>query len=119
MRLKPPGKKEVKLLFERFAQRVFETAYFVLRDRTLAEDVVQETFLTAMTKLGNLRDPLKVEAWLVRVTVNKARSELRKRKRSSPCLSPPAFASLTEEALLVSEEKMRLQAALEALPGKY
>ncbi|MEW6182459.1 MAG: sigma-70 family RNA polymerase sigma factor [Bacillota bacterium] len=116
--LKPFDGNEIKSLFERFARRVFEAAYFVLQDRTMAEDVMQETFLTAMTKLRNPQDPLKIEAWLIRVAMNKARSELRKRKKKIPLLFP-VVANLTEEGFITKEEKKQVQVAVEALPAKY
>jgi len=109
---------EIKSLFERFAQRVFEAAYFILRDRTMAEDVMQETFLTAMTKLRNPQDPLKIEAWLIRVAMNKARSELRRRNKKIPLLFP-VVANLTEEDLITEEEKKYVQVTVEALPVKH
>jgi len=109
---------EIKSLFERFTQRVFEAAYFILRDRTMAEDVMQETFLTAMTKLRNPQDPLKIEAWLIRVAMNKARSELRRRNKKIPLLFP-VVANLTEEDLITEEEKKYVQVTVEALPVKH
>ncbi|MEW6772194.1 MAG: sigma factor, partial [Bacillota bacterium] len=78
-KMRPLDSIELKFFFELFAQRVFQAAYFILRDRVLAEDVMQETFLVAVEKLGDLRDPAKIEIWLTRIAVNKALNERRKR----------------------------------------
>jgi RNA polymerase sigma-70 factor (ECF subfamily) len=45
-----------------------------------ADDVVQDTFVTAFAKLGTVREPAALRGWLVRVAVHLARRRLRKRK---------------------------------------
>jgi RNA polymerase sigma-70 factor (ECF subfamily) len=47
-----------------------------------AEDLVQETYLRAMDRLGQLRDPSLFEAWVARMALNEARTFWRRRKRS-------------------------------------
>jgi RNA polymerase sigma factor (sigma-70 family) len=44
-----------------------------------AEDVVQETYLRARERLGQLRNPRAFEAWLIRIALNEARSIARRR----------------------------------------
>lgn len=46
-----------------------------------AEDLVQETYLRARSRLEQLRDPDLLEAWLARVALNEARSLVRKNNR--------------------------------------
>jgi RNA polymerase sigma-70 factor (ECF subfamily) len=67
----------VGLLYQWYGGKIYQAAYYLLNDQHLAEDVVQETFLTVMNKLGTLRDPAKVEAWLVRAAINKSYDLLR------------------------------------------
>ena len=62
----------IELLYRWYGRKVYQAACHVLNDQRLAEDVVQETFLTAMSKLDTLRDPAKAEAWLVRTAINKS-----------------------------------------------
>ncbi|HEX7122708.1 MAG TPA: RNA polymerase sigma factor [Gemmatimonadaceae bacterium] len=47
-----------------------------------AEDLVQETYLRAVDRLGQLRDPSLFEAWLARIALNEARTFWRRRKRA-------------------------------------
>lgn len=37
-----------------------------------AEDVVQDTYLTARARIGQLRDPAAIEAWLARICVHRS-----------------------------------------------
>lgn len=46
-----------------------------------ADDVVQETYLRARDRIGQLRNPAAFEAWLVRIALNEARSVARRRAR--------------------------------------
>ncbi|MEW6448988.1 MAG: RNA polymerase sigma factor [Bacillota bacterium] len=110
--------EKLKLLFELFAQRVFQAAYFVVRDRTLAEEIMQATFLVAMEKLGHLRDPAKIEIWLIRIAINKALNELKKRNTRVIFKNiPNTVGNPTEEIVLAEEEKEHLHKAIEELPA--
>jgi RNA polymerase sigma factor (sigma-70 family) len=62
--------------------RVRAYALSMLRDRTAAEDVVQETFLRVQRGLATLREPEKVTAWVLRITHNLCLDHLRGRQGS-------------------------------------
>jgi RNA polymerase sigma-70 factor (ECF subfamily) len=53
----------------------------LLRDRGLAEDVVQEAFMKALRALPDFEGRSSLESWLHRITVNTALSKLRQVKR--------------------------------------
>jgi RNA polymerase sigma-70 factor (ECF subfamily) len=46
-----------------------------------ADDVVQDTYLMARARAGQLRDPLAVEAWLARICVHRSFRVNRRRRR--------------------------------------
>ena len=60
-------------------------AYNVLGDTHLAQDVVQEAFLTAYQKIDQLRDPAAFPAWLKRIVLTYCNRVMR---RKSPYLLP-------------------------------
>jgi RNA polymerase sigma-70 factor, ECF subfamily len=68
------------------ADRLYSTAYLVLRDRALAEDAVQEGLVRAWTELPRLRDRERFEAWTRRIVLRQALDEAR-RVRSRPRLA--------------------------------
>jgi RNA polymerase sigma-70 factor (ECF subfamily) len=72
-------------LYERFKDTVYRTAFFVTRNSGDAEDAVQETFLDVMRALPNYRveGPARFETWLYRVTVNRCRSRMRRKRAPS------------------------------------
>ena len=53
----------------------------LLRDRGLAEDVVQESFIRAFRGLAEFEGRSSLQSWLHRITVNTAISKLRQLKR--------------------------------------
>ncbi|WP_079477094.1 RNA polymerase sigma factor [Halobacillus salinus] len=52
----------------------------MVRDRLLAEEIVQDTFVQAFRKIEQLEDGSKLKSWLTSIAFNKCRSELRKQK---------------------------------------
>jgi len=72
-------------LYDRFKDYVYRVALFVTRDGAAAEDVVQETFLDVLRALPNYRveGPARFETWLYRVTVNRCRSLMRRKRLPS------------------------------------
>jgi RNA polymerase sigma-70 factor (ECF subfamily) len=56
-------------------------AYRILRDADLADDAVQNAFITAWRQLGSLRDPDRFEPWLHRTLVHACYREARRGKR--------------------------------------
>ena len=65
--------------FEAVRRRLIAICRTVVQDD--ADDVVQETYLRARDRIGQLRDPSAFEAWLVRIALNEARSLARRRAR--------------------------------------
>ncbi len=65
-------------LYDRHAQAVFAAAMRVSRDRGIAEEVVQETFLTVWNR-AELFDPSRgtLSAWLLTIARNRAIDRLR------------------------------------------
>lgn len=59
-------------LFERFRASVLARARQRHRDAQEAEELVQEVFLHALRKIGQLREPACFGAWLHRITVRVA-----------------------------------------------
>ncbi|MBX7247501.1 MAG: RNA polymerase sigma factor [Caulobacteraceae bacterium] len=52
-------------------------------DPAEADDLAQETFLTAWSTLGRLRDQVKVRTWLCGIAFRKAQTAMRSRSRAA------------------------------------
>src|SRR6476619_2560695 len=69
---------EIVSRYHRDLQRV---AYTICRDPALAEDAAQATWAIAWRRLREVRDPDRLQAWLVAVAANEARRSVRSRRR--------------------------------------
>ncbi len=49
---------------------MFNTALRIVKDSFEAEDIMQDAFLTAFTKLDSLKDNVTFGAWLKRIVIN-------------------------------------------------
>ena len=67
-------------LIGKYQNRLFHSMTQVLRNSTDAEDIVQEAFVKAFTKLSTFRGGSQFYTWLYRIAHNSAISQIRKRK---------------------------------------
>jgi len=67
-------------LTARHEQRVFSLARRMLRQEQDAEDVTQQTFLSALEHLGGFRAEASFSTWLLRIATHAALKIIRKRK---------------------------------------
>ncbi|MGB0981534.1 MAG: RNA polymerase sigma factor [Winogradskyella sp.] len=57
-------------VYNRYNNAMYNTAIRIVKDSFKAEDIMQESFLTAFTKLKTLKDTSVFGAWLKRIVVN-------------------------------------------------
>ena len=67
-------------LFEAYADRIYRLALSLLRDPSAAEDIVQETFVSAITHLDRFEGRSSLGTWLYRVGYNASLDWLRRRR---------------------------------------
>ena len=67
-------------LTHRYEQRVYSLALRMLRQEQDAEDVTQQTFLSALENLGGFRGDASFATWLLRIATHAALKVIRKRK---------------------------------------
>ena len=65
-------------LLERHRSRLHAIALSMLGHGAPAEDAVQDAFLVALRRIGELRDPAAAGAWMVTILVNVCRAQLRR-----------------------------------------
>ena len=114
-------------LVERYEGRLLVLARRLIGDAQRAEDIVQDSFLKAYTKIGGFNFGSTFYTWIYRITVNTAsdvrKSETRRRaaslddERLGPSLSgsnpaPDQVASTEEQQRIVRREIDRLSPKL-------
>ena len=81
MELDLKDKRKTEKVVEAYSDMIMRIAYQNLKCVHEAEDVMQEVFLALINK-RKFADDEHLKAWLIRVTVNKCRDVLRKKRRS-------------------------------------
>lgn len=112
-----------------------------VRDREMAEDVVQESWLTVLKNLDRFEGRSTLKTWILGIALNIARSRRRKERRvvafsslfrreaSGPTVDPARFdasgswkeipdswTNVPESRLLSQETMERVRVAVDALP---
>jgi RNA polymerase sigma factor (sigma-70 family) len=114
------------VIVERYQRAVCAVAYSAVRDRVLAEDIAQDTFVMAWSKLGSLRDSERLPAWLCGIARNLARTQRRRGRREEPAIDIERVATgdhivgaTPHEQLDERQTEAVLADALERVPEKY
>lgn len=76
-RLKSKESAAYQELVEEFGNKLLRLAFMVVGDQNIAEDVVQEVFLSLYNNLETFRGDSLLSTWLTRVTINKAKNTIR------------------------------------------
>lgn len=112
-------------LCERYYSMVSILAYQKIRNRTDAEDIVQESFVRAYRAIESLREGEKFPGWLYRITLKICLDHLRKvnRRDNMVPLDEDAHGAPAAEAgepdLEAREEHSKVAGAIAKLPDKY
>ncbi|MAW95553.1 MULTISPECIES: RNA polymerase sigma factor [unclassified Leeuwenhoekiella] len=76
------GNQKAQLeVYKRYYKAMYNTALRIVKDTAEAEDVMQESFLSAFTKLDSYSGDATFGSWLKRIVVNNSISSYNKRVR--------------------------------------
>lgn len=102
--------ERLRALVDDHAESVFRVALSLVKDRALAEDVVQETLIKAWTHLDTHRGEGSERSWILSIAHNTAVSTLRRLREESidPSDLPDGIA-LTHDVEQSVEQRQRLE----------
>jgi RNA polymerase sigma factor (sigma-70 family) len=109
-------------LYDRLGRVAYGLAYRIVRDEALAEDAVQEGFLTLWrTAAGFIPERAKASTWVLTLVHRRAVDLVRReeRRQAEPLTDETVTGQApqeTEEAAWLRFERERVQAALRELP---
>src|ERR1700739_4970713 len=87
-------------LVRRYEQKIYRLAKNITKNDSDAEEVAQEAFFKAFEHIENFKGESRFYTWLVRITVNQALMNLRKRRANQFSLDDPIG---TEEVCIPRE----------------
>ncbi|MBK8780720.1 MAG: sigma-70 family RNA polymerase sigma factor [Anaerolineales bacterium] len=128
--LRAGDKAEFARLVDAYSTLIYRLGLKMLGNEQDAEDVLQNTFLNAMTHLSGFEGRSSISTWLYRIASNEALMQLRRGKKrvnledlqpedSDEDILPKIFVDwsiLPENELLAGEGKTALDEAIKKLP---
>ena len=109
-------------IVERWQRPLVNLAYRFCRHRGQAEDMAQEAFLRAYTRLHQWRDDAKFSTWLYAVALNVFRSATRRETARELPLETPEEAAVASDPLEDIEARQRaalVRRMVRGLPRRY
>ena len=123
------GEKELfAVIMRRHGRRLFHVAVSVLRNGTDAEDVVQDTYISAYRNLYQFAGRAKFSAWIRRIALNRAiwlasatklRVPLDREDDAGDLAEVPDACPSPEHRVFMREVHAVLDAAVASLPDNY
>lgn len=118
-------------LVRRYQRPVFSLIYRMVRDRELAEDLAQETFIKVLNAVDSYRPEYKFSSWIFKIANNAAIDHLRRRELDTLSLDGSPHAETADaieatalqvgdnqESPLEAVESIELGKAIEAAIGR-
>ncbi|SNT13977.1 RNA polymerase, sigma subunit, ECF family [Anaerovirgula multivorans] len=69
------------ILYKLYYKEVFKTAYYIIKDKELAKDLVNEAYIKAYEKIDTLNDANKFKQWVCVIAANLAKNHIRKHSK--------------------------------------
>jgi RNA polymerase sigma-70 factor (ECF subfamily) len=114
-----PKQRQYEAMVRALSADLYRFAFWLSRSETIAQDLVQETFLRAWKNLDALRDAEAAKPWLITI-LRREHARLYERKRFDTVELDDTVA---EEAAFASPERSgdaaQVRDAMLKLPGKY
>jgi len=133
LRNRDPG--GVEQLMEKYHSRLFSVAYGICKNHEDVEEVLQDAYMTAVSKIECFQERSRLFTWLYRITVNAALMKRRSNGRklaTVPLENPELFAAgdecaagdyspgwNQEEMVTYKQLRKKLSSRVEELPMKY
>ena len=121
-----------RAIMRRHNQKLYRLARSIIRNDSEAEDIVQETYVTAFAHLASFRGEARLATWLSRIAINEALGRLRKRRRAAAVMidAPADNAQIIpfplttgnddpERSMAQRQILALVEAATDALPDIY
>src|SRR5688572_11920362 len=113
--------EKVEVLFRKYYAPLCKSLYKILRDATIAEDIVQEVFLKVWEKRESLQMDEAIQSYLYRSCYNTALNFLKQQKKNSDIdtleVALPG-GETAEKNLAYLETEAEILKAIDSLPPK-
>lgn len=112
--------EELKCMMDAHGEHLLKMAFFYLRDREMAKDIVQDVFLTFYTS-AKYEERGTLRAYLTKLTVNRCKDHLRSWSFRNLLFSHNWVETIhkQQDPVILKEERTELAITILKLPMKY
>ena len=106
-------------LVQKYERKIFNLCFRIIRNREVAEEVAQDTFLKSFRELKKLEDTSKYEIWLNRIAYHLSIDVTRKKKRFFSDIDevdPTKVEQTAGISLGHQDRKQAIEEALQEIP---
>ena len=108
-------------LYDQYCCAMYATAYNFIKQKDVAEDMMQEAFLKAFQKIENFNGEVAFGAWLKKIVINQCLDWLKKRKLRIVTLDHEHVHIAEEDDWIVEDSITveQIKSGIEQLADKY
>ncbi len=112
-------------LYNRYYRAMYNTAVRIVKDSAEAEDVMQESFLNAFTKLHTFKGEVSFGAWLKRIVINNSIYHYKKqRKKNEVALDEVLYKvedndGISSDHVLTEQKAQKVMETMNRLKDNY
>ncbi len=92
-------------IYNRYYKAMYNTAYRIVKDGYEAEDVMQESFLNAFTKLDTFSGKVAFGAWLKRIVINNSIYHYKKKQQKDEVSIEDVLYKVEDKEVVVSDNE--------------
>jgi len=116
-----PNNKNDKIteLFREHADSLLRMCFLYLKDSQLAEDAVQETFMSAYKSLAGFKSLSSEKTWLTRIAINTCKNIMRSKSYREPATELSELIPDNSDDFGQRETTISVSGEISKLPIKY
>lgn len=121
-KLQPTDEAAFEQIMREYGTRVLRLATFLVKDRTVAEDLTQDVFVKVYRHLPRFRGQSSIQTWIYRIAVNECKGYLRSwafRKILPRSWIKADSDVSTERVVMDQSERDELVVQVQSLPSMY
>jgi RNA polymerase sigma factor (sigma-70 family) len=90
-------KNALNEIYTLHSRKVYNMILNRFNDKSLADDITQEVFITVYEKSINFRGDSQVSTWIFRIAINKCLDELKRKKKINDHILKESFQTIEYE----------------------
>jgi RNA polymerase sigma-70 factor (ECF subfamily) len=111
--------KDFDIIYEKYFKEVYYYTLKITKNEIIAEDIVSETFLSAIKNIEKLKDTNKIKTWLISIAKNKYFDYIKKNTKHIPLDEIDVAYISAEDIFIDKDDSKRIRMIIHKLKEPY